>query len=660
MLASTPDATRLTPDDTARIVRDSIAARLEQERLGRPPHRVRPGPRPSHAIAPISTADAEALASVVNAMPEPGVVPEAMLGPLMDVLQRAHDASVPVKRCPFDTPSTAAEANAQRALAIASQWRQIRLANEHDAAAPELEAAALAKGLPGASLNTPAHANAALRGIEQAWRDAAASERGERPTVSAPGCGTSSHALVTIPTDQVSHPAYTQAPREHAMELAVTNDPQRGELRMQPDGLPPATAYGGGALSSKAAAGAEVPAAQQAPLLSEQVQQFIAGETKKLKPGEAGKMKALRDIDVAQRHFVSLVGDIRLDALDWTAVAAFKEAALMIPQNNGKGIYAGLDTLAQVRLADAIDERDIDTVRTILGGRSEAQIVAAMNTAPVPRSKKKSVNKHLSSVKRAILPWYRKNRTKERDKDWTPLNREFFSKQEIKEQASFLRTALSDDEIKAVFGSPIYAGHGGGRLRQKPGADVPRDAYWWVPMIGLHQGARLDEILQLETNQVEKVEGVDVLTFGRDPTKAAKTPGSRRRVAIHPALIEAGFLDYVSQLRRAGERHLFGEIEPGPDGNRSYTFSKWWCEYRRRHGIYEAGRDFHALRHTLITRLHNADVKDTLVRAVVGHVQEGVNAAVYLAGYKLDRQREALGRVRFDLPHVHPGGGIAR
>ena len=73
---------------------------------------------------------------------------------------------------------------------------------------------------------------------------------------------------------------------------------------------------------------------------------------------------------------------------------------------------------------------------------------------------------------------------------------------------------------------------------------------------------------------------------------------------------------------------------------------------RRAIGFYRPGADFHALRHTLATRLFNTDADTSVVAAILGHAQQGVTAGVYLSGYRLQKLAEALARVDFGIEAI--------
>ena len=123
------------------------------------------------------------------------------------------------------------------------------------------------------------------------------------------------------------------------------------------------------------------------------------------------------------------------------------------------------------------------------------------------------------------------------------------------------------DLTRLFLESPTY------RNPPKVSAAGSGAAAFWLPLIGLFQGERLEEIGQLLTEDVKTEEGIayfDITIVEDDDEngaaassrkrakgrtvsaeKSLKTPASKRRVPIHRLLIEAGFLDYVARRRAA-------------------------------------------------------------------------------------------------------------
>jgi integrase len=82
--------------------------------------------------------------------------------------------------------------------------------------------------------------------------------------------------------------------------------------------------------------------------------------------------------------------------------------------------------------------------------------------------------------------------------------------------------------------------------------DVGKAHYYWLPLLGLFTGARVNEICQINPSTDIGEEGsipffwLTIETEG-DPrvSKSLKNKGSRRKLPIHSKLIELGFLSYV-------------------------------------------------------------------------------------------------------------------
>lgn len=98
-----------------------------------------------------------------------------------------------------------------------------------------------------------------------------------------------------------------------------------------------------------------------------------------------------------------------------------------------------------------------------------------------------------------------------------------------------------------------------------------RPHFYWLPLLGIYTGARLNELSQLYITDVKVTEtGVYYLDFNLDgpgkldvdaPEKSLKNVNSKRIVALHPHLIELGLPDYVKALANAGHLRLFPELK---------------------------------------------------------------------------------------------------
>lgn len=155
---------------------------------------------------------------------------------------------------------------------------------------------------------------------------------------------------------------------------------------------------------------------------------------------------------------------------------------------------------------------------------------------------------------------------------------------------------------------------------------------FWVPALALFTGARAGEICQLRIEDVVDVDGVDCLNLSefdakglRVEDKRLKTRTSERLVPLHSDLIDAGFLDFVTQRAQAGR--LFPDLKPGPKGSFSHEFSKWFGRFKRRIGLNEPALVFHSFRHGFRDACRRADISDETAQALGGWA--GVNQATH-------------------------------
>lgn len=170
------------------------------------------------------------------------------------------------------------------------------------------------------------------------------------------------------------------------------------------------------------------------------------------------------------------------------------------------------------------------------------------------------------------------------------------------------RKAFSDDDLRKLFRSPEYTQSGHRHPYQ-----------FWVPLIALYSGARLNEICQLHLCDFDEHEGIMVIRISEEGgKKRLKTKAAKRLIPIHPYLIRLGLIDFVDSLRQADQIRLFPELKERRDGY-GQTVSKWFASYCTRCGIDEAGKVFHSFRHTVIDHLKQADVPKEKIAALVGH-----------------------------------------
>ena len=226
------------------------------------------------------------------------------------------------------------------------------------------------------------------------------------------------------------------------------------------------------------------------------------------------------------------------------------------------------------------------------------------------------------------------------------------------------RHPFSAKQLQTIFNAPLYRGClDGERGYAKPGAQRPRNARFWVPLIALYTGMRLNEICQLDTLDIREIDSIPCITVSegsQDGTsdKALKTGASERLIPVHPTLIQCGLLAFVRERKRSGHAKLFEEIDPGPRGKRAVAFSKWFTQFTRACGAYKPRTSFHSFRHNFRDELRAARIEHEIAMELGGWAMGAGSRTVsdnYGSGHRVTVLGEAIRRMQFaeiDLSHL--------
>jgi len=212
------------------------------------------------------------------------------------------------------------------------------------------------------------------------------------------------------------------------------------------------------------------------------------------------------------------------------------------------------------------------------------------------------------------------------------------------------RAAFTPEELTTIFAAPIFAQG----ERPKGGGG---EAAYWIPLVALYTGARLNEIGQLRLDDLQESEGIKFFRFtDTGAGQALKVRSARRRVPVHPELLRFGLWDYAARLRQAGEQRLFPSLKADSHGHLTGRWSKWWNRYQDKIiGIDDPSRDFHSFRHTFKHHARACGIAEDVHDALTGHANATV-ARTYggAEGYPLRPLAEAMERLRYELPPRKP------
>ncbi|MEO5334642.1 MAG: site-specific integrase, partial [Magnetococcus sp. YQC-5] len=227
-----------------------------------------------------------------------------------------------------------------------------------------------------------------------------------------------------------------------------------------------------------------------------------------------------------------------------------------------------------------------------------------------------SINKYLSRLS-SLFDWARKHGyAKENFFEGLGLRQ--------KVRADEQRERFEQSDLDLIFSTEIFT-----ELR------FVHPYYYWLPLIGLFSGARIDEICQLHLVDIRQEGGVWVFDLNDDGEKKLKSPSSKRLIPIHPRLLELGLIAYAEALKQRGQSRLFPELQHGRDGYAGPA-SKWFnARYTTKLGI-KAGRAFHSFRHTVADHLKQRDADEKKIGAILGHHDESMTTGRYGKRYGPD------------------------
>lgn len=161
---------------------------------------------------------------------------------------------------------------------------------------------------------------------------------------------------------------------------------------------------------------------------------------------------------------------------------------------------------------------------------------------------------------------------------------------------------------------------------------------FWVPLIALYTGMRLNEICQLHKDDIMKVGNhwcIDISEFngpdaGED-VKNVKTVASVRRFPIPAALIDLGLLNFVEERRKEPGRRLFSELRLTKNGHGG-KFTGWFAKFLERIELKTERKVFHSLRNTFVTAWTSRGHSKQDLVWITGHTMAESEADSYQAG----------------------------
>lgn len=213
------------------------------------------------------------------------------------------------------------------------------------------------------------------------------------------------------------------------------------------------------------------------------------------------------------------------------------------------------------------------------------------------------------------------------------------------------RRAFSRDEASTFFALPLFTRPWSVPLRSRQISD---NTLRWLALIAFASGARLEEIGQLQTDDIQVKDDI-VYMFIDDadadgvPTaeKSIKNAISRRRVPLHSDLLKLGLAKKAEQLKQQGVERLFADLPRDAFGR--YTSNASRCCNRF---IDRVSKDprlvFHSFRHLFKDLCREAGMLECVSDQLTGHVPISMGGR-YGDGVSLHELKVQIERLRFEF-----------
>jgi integrase len=158
-------------------------------------------------------------------------------------------------------------------------------------------------------------------------------------------------------------------------------------------------------------------------------------------------------------------------------------------------------------------------------------------------------------------------------------------------------------------------------------------ARYWLPVLALYTGCRLEELASLYTEHVHKVDGIICIEINDDYDRKVKNLNAIRTVPLHPVVAE-GFAAYVAGAKLNGGR-VFPELRM-VNYKYGHEFSKRFSYYlRKKVEITDPKKVFHSFRHNVSDHLYKKLVTESLIEELTGRAGKTETSRRYVTGHRV-------------------------
>lgn len=209
-------------------------------------------------------------------------------------------------------------------------------------------------------------------------------------------------------------------------------------------------------------------------------------------------------------------------------------------------------------------------------------------------------------------------------------------------QGLMLTDKRRDDELRKTYSAEDLE-----KILINLPVDPERPERFWIPIVAMYSGLRLDEICQLYVDDIQLVDGIWCFNVNDECDKKVKAESSKRIVPIHPELISKGFLCYVDRLISQKAPRLWMALSWRKEDGYSNGFGNWYRRFNRQYVTDDPKKVFHSLRHMVADTLKQAGVQEVIIEEILGHTHKSISTGRYGKRYQPKVLLEALKLINY-------------
>jgi integrase len=324
------------------------------------------------------------------------------------------------------------------------------------------------------------------------------------------------------------------------------------------------------------------------------------------------KLRTLNQLHGKLKRLVDIFGDVPVSSIKKTDAREYRIELMKLPSNiNKKKEY-----------------RDLD-VSTILNEINAGQLSIPDQDVLSP-STVKSYIECASTLFKSLFEDEIINRNP--FEGVSGINKDEFMKD------SEYRDIWAPDQLKTIFSGSQYTQ-----------LEMYHPFYYWVPLIALYSGARLNEICQLYCDDIVEQDSILLFSISKERSdQTLKNKHAKRFIPVHSKLIELGFKSYLRDIRDRGEERLFPELTLSDQGYGKMA-SSWFARYREKHDlkVEDKMQDFHSFRHNVADFFKQHELPEVAAAAILGHSDQGITYGRYGKDLQVRKLVEIIEKLDF-------------